>query len=82
MVFQNSSVGNDLDGIHAFSGCNIKENIILDNDRYGINASPQVTFKLNQLEKNTMIGNLSGTINGTHYFELGRNFCETDDVCP
>jgi hypothetical protein len=82
MVYQNNVNANILDGIYAFSGCNIKENTVLDNGRFGINASPSLTLKMNQLEKNTLIGNASGTINGTHYFELGRNFCETDDVCP
>ena len=82
MVYQNSVSGNDLDGINALSGCNIKENTILDNGRYGINASPTVSIKMNQLEKNILIGNVSGSINGTHYFVIDSNFCETNDVCP
>lgn len=82
MVSHNSISTNVGSGIYAFSGCNAQENSILDNNGFGIDASPSITLKINVIQRNTIIGNSLGTINGSHYFNFGKNFCETDDICP
>jgi len=69
-------------GMFISEGCNAQENSIHDNTGFGITVSTASNQKMNVLQRNIIIDNTLGTIDGTHYFSFGKNFCETDDVCP
>jgi hypothetical protein len=72
----NNIYNNGSDGILAVSNCKVINNIINGNTGFGINF----TGAGNSYQNNSITTNTAGSVNNG--FNLGGNFCNTNDVCP
>ncbi len=74
-VSGNTSVSNGSDGIVALSGCLVQRNTVRSNEGYGLSLSGDAAYR-----ENVITGNTTGTVN--FGYNMGSNFCNTNDTCP
>lgn len=74
-VVSNTSYSNGGDGIRTLSGCLVEHNSVRGNTGFGLNLNVTAGYS-----DNVITGNVGGTVNGG--FNLGGNFCETNNICP
>lgn len=79
-LIANSIYNNTGNGIDALIACTISQNMVFSNDGYGIDFDTY--FRKHVLTENVLRDNDLGIFEGTNYFELGDNFCQSDNVCP
>ncbi len=83
-INNNIITSNNGDGVTVIGsttkGSLVLENTISGNDLFGIrfgNGSVRSAYK-----GNFITNNFSGTVSGTKGFDLGQNFCTSNDTCP
>ncbi len=74
-VSGNTSYSNGSDGIGALDGCLVQRNTVRSNQGYGLFLALDAAYR-----ENVITGNTSGTV--AFGFNMGSNFCETNDTCP
>ena len=76
-VFENGAKGEPpgAGGIQALGGCMIQGNTVRDNVGFGLSLTATDAYR-----ENVMSGNTSGAVVGG--FNMGDNFCTTNDTCP
>lgn len=75
VIIGNTAQGNGGDGISTFGGSTVQNNAVRNNTGFGLNLSADAMYRGNVIDDNT-----AGTVNGG--FNMGDNFCNTDDTCP
>jgi len=74
-VSGNTSNSNGSDGIVALSGCLVQRNTVRSNQGYGLNLGLDAAYR-----ENVITDNKIGTV--SFGYNLGNNFCNTNDTCP
>jgi len=74
-ISANTAVANGNDGIRADIGSNVLNNTVSGNTGYGLFLHPETGYR-----GNIITANKTGTVFGG--FNMGSNFCQTNDTCP
>ncbi len=74
-VSGNTSYRNGSDGITALDGCLVQRNTLRNNTGYGLNLGLNAAYR-----ENVITVNKTGTV--AFGFNMGSNFCGSDDTCP